>query len=196
MDEKFDEKIIERLCNKIDNDKLDEEFKLNELMESIKEKEKKYPRFKLCLTSDDIEKLDLIEDKLNPEIFTDNKLTPLEKLLLAILWKNGDYGKEEHIIKGIKYKSDDYNNKNGKFVFWNFGRYLNDKQLPIFDQHTKRAYIYLEQCSKTKESEVYTDYIKWFNDIISDFADNERDDAAYYLDSILFRYGKKLKKNK
>ena len=40
MDEKFDEKIIERLCNKIDNDRLNEEFKLNELMESIKEKEK------------------------------------------------------------------------------------------------------------------------------------------------------------
>jgi hypothetical protein len=69
----------------------------------------KYPFLELTLTPSEIsslkkkgildEKQGVLTKALAVKV---NKLTPLEKLLYSIIWKNGDLGKERHIVDGIE----------------------------------------------------------------------------------------------
>ncbi len=205
---------IKTLLKKIQKDTSHSIFTDEEIENFLKDKEKKYPRFKLSLSCDEIENMKAEgilngENKISPKIFDGKKeLTPLEKLLLGVIWKNGDYGKEKCIIDGINaQESSAPKDIPTPFVFWNFGRYIADKTMPIVDQHTARAYrkiIYdkIEENDKkdayanNNETE-YENYLKWFEQIINggDFKELPKEDAAYYFDSILFEYGKKLKKD-
>ncbi len=211
------ENIVKKLLANIQNETSQSLFTDKEVESLLKEKEKKYPRFKLSLSAKEIEDMKdegILNDeyKISPEIFDDKTrkkpLTPLEKLLLSVIWKNGDYGKEKCIIDGINaQESSAPKDIPTPFVFWNFGRYIADKTMPIVDQHTARAYrkiIYdkIEENDKkdayanNNETE-YENYLKWFEQIINggDFKELPKEDAAYYFDSILFEYGKKLKKD-
>ncbi len=116
----------------------------------------KYPKIEFTLSENDINYL-----KTNNFITNDNKLNlnsdelnskdTLFKLLYSIIWKNGDLGKEKHVIEGIlKFNKVDEKG----IVFYHFGKFIGDidKKEPIIDQHTLRAYgIYLEINGKVDE---------------------------------------------
>jgi len=205
------ENIVKKLLANIQDDTSQSIFTDKEVENFLKEK--KYPRFKLSLSAKEIKNMKdegslNDEYKISPEIFDDKTrkkpLTPLEKLLLSVIWKNGDYGKERYIIEGIRVqensKLEDTEQKDipNFFVFWNFGRYIVDKTKPIVDRHTARAYreIRKNETTANKNKTDYKNYLEWFKHIIDndDFKEFDKEDVAYYLDSLLFEYGKKLKK--
>lgn len=65
----------------------------------------------------------------------------VEKLLLALIWKNGDLAKIHHIVLGIKGEPA----VKGRIVFHAFGSHLaNPTENPIIDQHVIRAYQLLK----------------------------------------------------
>ena len=89
--------------------------KLEEISKDENKDKQKYPRFKINLSKDEINQLE--ENKkitnsdekyiVHPDIFNSSEnLTPLEKLLLGVIWKNGDYKKESHIIQGIFFEEN------------------------------------------------------------------------------------------
>ena len=202
------ENIVKKLLANIQDETSQSLFTDKEVESLLKEKEKKYPRFKLSLSAKEIEDMKdegILNDeyKISPEIFDDKTrkkpLTPLEKLLLSVIWKNGDYGKEKYIIEGIRVQENlEQKDIPNRFVFWNFGRYLVDKTKPIVDRHTAKAYREIEK-NKTvanKNKADYEHYIEWFKKVIDkdDFKEFNKEDVAYYLDLLLFEYGKELKK--
>ena len=71
--------------------------------------------------------------------------------------------------------------------------------MPIVDQHTARAYMNIKnnKANANKNKTDYENYLEWFKKIIDndDFKEFNKEDVAYYLDSILFEYGKKTKKD-
>lgn len=201
--------IIHKLLANIKDDTLHSIFTDEGFENLLNIKEKKYPRFKLSLSSKEIEDMKnegILNDeyKISPEIFDGKSrkkpLTPLEKLLLSIIWKNGDYGKEKYIIEGIRVQENlEQKDIPNRFVFWNFGRYLVDKTKPIVDRHTAKAYREIEknEAAANKNKADYEHYLEWFKKVIDndDFKGFNKEDVAYYLDSILFEYGKKTKKD-
>lgn len=107
----------------------------------------KFPRMELELAPDEMDQLKSIGVldatlKLSPtlakgELEGGQKLTALEKLLYSVLWKNGDLGKERHIVEGIYGNAQDQ--KSG-IVFYEFGGYLQGRNTFIMDQHTLRCF--------------------------------------------------------
>ncbi|MGI5100177.1 hypothetical protein E4N70_00590 [Treponema vincentii] len=201
--------VIHKLLANIQDETSQSLFTDKEVENLLKIKEEKYPRFKLSLSAKEIEDMKnegILNDeyKISPEIFDGKSrkkpLTPLEKLLLSVIWKNGDYGKEKYIIEGIRVQENlEQKDIPNRFVFWNFGRYLVDKTKPIVDRHTARAYneIRNNKANANKNKTDYENYLDWFKHIIDndDFKEFNKEDVAYYLDSILFEYGKKTKKD-
>ena len=201
--------VIHKLLANIQDETSQSLFTDKEVENLLKIKEEKYPRFKLSLSAKEIEDMKnegILNDeyKISPEIFDGKSrkkpLTPLEKLLLSVIWKNGDYGKEKYIIEGIRVQENlEQKDIPNRFVFWNFGRYLVDKTKPIVDRHTAKAYheIRNNKANANKNKTDYENYLDWFKHIIDndDFKEFNKEDVAYYLDSILFEYGKKTKKD-
>lgn len=80
-------------------------------------------------------------------------VTPLEKLLFSIIWKNGQLNRAKSIVEGLiesnlknKNKKDDddeYNPNNG-IVFRQFGRFLSNPKSPIIDQHVIRFFYLIK----------------------------------------------------
>lgn len=64
----------------------------------------KYPELQLELSAQDVACLaDKVDEDLRLHADLSGRLeTPLEKLLYALAWKNGDLQKVGHIIKGAK----------------------------------------------------------------------------------------------
>jgi hypothetical protein len=175
--------------------------------------ESKYPRLDISLTKEDItslkEKNFLDKDGvLCKSIATKNDLltplSPLEKLLYSILWKNGDLGKEKHIHDGVIGRDD----KKNALVFYYFGKHLAEKSNPIIDQHVIRAWKSFkavndesqnfeeklgEKDVTRKDKEVCEDYIDWQNKIKMKIKKDVHIDFAYYVDRLLFALGKYLK---
>ena len=140
----------------------------------------------------------------------------LAKLLYSILWKNGDLGKESHILEGIsgKIKEDDK-----ALVFYQFGKYIGDKNKlePIIDQHTLRSYgVYLcingqieriEKILKVDSGYLNLNYYRCLSNsskneipLIEDYKSwikNHKlystNDFVYVLDLLLFSLGKSIK---
>jgi hypothetical protein len=53
-----------------------------------------------------------------------------------MVWKNGDLKKLKHIANGIADAKETSDNYNDAPVFYQFGKYLTDKENhPIIDQH-------------------------------------------------------------
>jgi hypothetical protein len=108
----------------------------------------KFPRMELRLTTEEIGQLKDIgvldaDLKLSPTLAKGQldggkkMMTPLEKLLYSVLWKNGDLGKERHIVEGVYGNAQDQ--KSG-IVFYEFGSYLQGRNNFIMDQHTLRCF--------------------------------------------------------
>ncbi|UZO79274.1 hypothetical protein NBT05_09855 [Aquimarina sp. ERC-38] len=167
---------------------------------------KKYPRIAFRFNDED---LDYFRDESNQELASligssnDLKLTPREKLMLSMLWKNGDLGKEKHIINGLLNKDHEKSKKTGQ-IFHQFGRKLKspDKE-PIIDQHILRAFKYYQNTSNTGEyaysehfskqnSKAISDYKDWITENVLANKPNP-EDYLYYTDRILFGIGKYLK---
>lgn len=190
--------------------------------------EKKYPRLDFKLTGseiDDLKKAGFINEGLELSARVANgsveangqtaKLTALEKLLIAILWKNGDLGKERHVIAGIEGR--EHKEQHGT-VFHAFGRYLSGVNPYILDQHTLRCFVVRESnADNTDQSaferatsfkvingnneehrgwvKAYTDFYQALEQTLDDRNAEraEKLEYFYWVDRLLFRTGKLLK---
>ncbi len=169
--------------------------------------ERKYPRLDISLTLEEVKSLKkegLLESNgsISLNLAKNNALSPLEKLLFSILWKNTDLGKEKHIIEGVIGRDD----KKDSLVFYYFGRHLDNKTNPIVDQNVIRAFSSF-QASKNKfqniekilnkkdvtakDKKECEDYIAWQNQ--HKLKKAEPLDFTYYVDRLLFALGKYLK---
>jgi len=156
---------------------------------------KKYPDLDFKIKEDEIDFLKnngLItnENNLNESLPKSEKLTTLEKLFYAVLWKNGDLVKLKHIILGI------YGEDTTRTVFNQFGKYLGNENELIIDQHVLRAYIFYKTGSIIKDIneghyKLYlNDYKSWIND------NNLFKKNKILIDELLFGIGKQMKSKK
>jgi hypothetical protein len=176
----------------------------------------RFPRLSFELTLDDINYLtknNLINSDNCIQINDNHLPTPLEKLLFSILWKQGDLGKEKHIIDGILNNPMSTNG----IVFYYFGKHLNSKfNNPIIDQHVIRAFrlkllnaseeqlvkeIRLKDLSLSKKDHLIKcnlieNYLIWHKKIREQFNSDSQEELSYYIDLLLFALGKKIKINK
>ncbi len=199
-------KNIEKINSYSDLENLYNDLKLEIKNDKYFLNEKKYPKIGFTITKAEIENLGGTNFSLSNEIEVSTH-NPLEKLLLSILWKNGDFGKESHIIEGILDKGD-LENKNSGLVFYQFGKKLRDpKNEPIIDQHIMRAYllnfnpnnIEIETIRRKKElskkdAKDISSYIKWAN-FQANRVKNKKEEVLYLIDKILFALGKYIKIN-
>jgi len=184
---------------------------------------RRYPRLRLRLSLDDIRALEsqkVIDGNycLKSELATGylgNKqsMSPLEKLLYSILWKNSDLGKESHILNGIKELKQFDEAKTGK-VFYNFGKYISGQLNCIIDQHTIRAYsVFLSDVqndsknnnidissarkvenlnNKKKLIESYKiQFEEWLSK--NNINDDNKSEFCYEIDRLIFSIGKIIK---
>lgn len=110
---------------------------------------------------------------LSSEALVAQASTPLERLLIATIWKNGDVQKVRHIVDGLGLGSNvTLDEKTKGPVFKQFGRHLADPdRQPIADQHTLRAYrmltsndpsdkAHLKDTSSGYEIQQYVDWVQ------------------------------------
>jgi hypothetical protein len=165
----------------------------------------KYPNLKINISTNDITKLKELnilsdENKILP--LTDSlDLSPLEKLLYSVLWKNGDLGKEKHIVEGVLASEDDDNSsKERGLVFYQYGKHLAKREEPIVDQHTIRAFLLFKNI-ESEDSEITKirkkDTLK--NDELLNFriwiksSEIGGIDNQFHIDKVLFSLGKAVK---
>lgn len=175
-------------------------------------KSEDYPQIKFSIAKSEIDLL-VNEGKIEPETLTlNNDLSsklddPLSKLLYSIVWKNGDFKKIKHIVKGVKEVGENNENQNDALVFYQFGKYLTKNPgEPIIDQHVIRAFaVYkskddseLESLKKLdvlkkKHKQLINDYINWLKGDELSVEIKAIPDYAYGIDKILFATGKSIK---
>jgi len=165
----------------------------------------KYPPLKFTIKKANIaclKKEGILDDR--NRLDTDNFVgTPLERLLVAALWKNGDINKIQHIVDGI-LQADGFRT-NHSLIFKQFGQSLTNILEPIVDQHVLRAFeikslkIYSEDAvnSLRKKSiykisdKVHLDaYREWFKKILEQISPGEQAEFKNRLDKVLFIKGK------
>lgn len=168
----------------------------HEISSKLQVLETKYPRIKFDVTPAEIA---FLTEK--NEIGMDKLTTPLEKLMYAVLWKQGDLPKVKHIIDGIiSTASNDYNEPKTALVFHQFGRFLADKKEAIIDQHVLRAFAiykantdekakwYLENGEKNPK-DIIQKYQTWLNK--NRFSNDS--DKMFLIDRLLMVIGKSCK---
>lgn len=177
----------------------------------------KFPRLRFRITDEEVnaltqmgvlsEKMQLSSNLATGMLENGKMLTPLEKLLYAVLWKNGDLGKENHLISGIQGK--EHQQKFGT-VFYEFGGYLSGKNNYILDQHTLRCFAVYESSEETiasartlelidgtnkKHISWMESYKEFYEDICTNI-DCDKSDFLYFVDRLLFGAGKLIKLSK
>jgi len=76
------------------------------------------------------------------------------RLLLAFIWKQGDYQKVEHVLAGLR--GNPLGDRGA--VMYQFGRHLaNPYENPIFDQHTSRHRLVFMELAKQGEGRMTVD---------------------------------------
>lgn len=142
---------------------------------------------------------------------------PLIRLLLAFVWKQGDFKTVSHLLRGLKAAGDTEMPKGGGVVMWQFGRHLADpKTEPIFDQHTSRAHMLLTRLDHWKDSnnfltafggqdgiptvdsnlndvERLKSYKRWWRSTVQDRCtanEHEQLEAVFFFDRLMFSMGK------
>lgn len=194
---------------KLDNlEKLDSYIERNQLDSSIDAFYTKYPEVDLRLSQADISELKSrgiisADHRLDLQNFPDN---PLAKLLAAVLWKNGDIYKVQHLVDGITGREGDRTKYS--LILKQYGASLASEQEPIVDQHVLRAFeIYslkegsflpvhnLKRKSSYKSSDrpLLNAYKAWFKKVIDKVPKSEQSDFKEKLDKVLFFLGKKVK---
>lgn len=170
----------------------------------------KYPELQLELTAKDISSL--MADKLDEDLRLHADLsarleTPLEKLLYALAWKNGDLQKVAHIIKGAADARPTALTNGPGQVFRQFGRHLADRSESIVDQHVLRAFELYEQMNTPNSAKVKAirKKINWDKDVACieryklwlNEHFNERQDSepgfVVNIDMVLFALGRAIK---
>lgn len=174
-----------------------------------------YPELRLSISSDEIATLmaeGLLTDggEFHPRI-SDRALSPLEKLLYSIVWKNGDLSKVTHIVEGVRGVHAETVRKNGPGqVFHQFGRHLADKREPIIDQHVLRGFLFwrADRNNEKKMNAIrriallnnqasgINDYKGWLKTERFDPQLKESADYLMHIDSTLFALGKTIKQDK
>jgi len=150
------------------------------------------------------------EGRLVPTINGDSMST-LEKLLYAIVWKNGDLGKERHIVNGVFSTAsiDPLSRLGASVVFSAFGRHLADRKNPIIDQHVLRAFNLYRACVggnnhelgrirrktilKADDWPAVEDYIEWLSSDELQPGLKSRSGYRFHVDRVLFALGRALK---
>lgn len=168
----------------------------------------KYPDFNIKISKSEIEEL-INSNILNSDLeitkyFLHGETNPttLEKLLIALIWKNGDINKIKHIVSGIENKPLESTTAK---VFTQFGKYLSNKDEPIIDQHTMRAYKYfvekieLEDLNKSRtinnsDLKYIESYKNWLNKRAKEIKQDQRVQVVREIDKLMFTMGKLIKK--
>jgi hypothetical protein len=196
------------LENITDLEKLNQYIVDDDLESKISSFYEKHPNFDFNLTREDIDQLKksgiINEDhKLDPEKFSKD---PLTKLLAAVLWKNGDIHKVQHLIDGITGREGDRTAYS--LVFKQYGASLADHQQPIVDQHVLRAFelfklqefseaavskLRKKELYKSADKKVLDSYRSWFQNMIKRVPPLEQTEFRGKLDKVLFLLGKKVK---
>lgn len=212
--------LIENLIEKISNAKTISSlhqipFELN-LKDDITRKMPgaMYPKLGMKISPEDIKQLQGLgcvneEMQFSHTISTGqtsngSQLTALEKLLFSVIWKNGDLGKEKHLIKGVLNTG---HNENTGTVFYEFGGYLSGRNSFILDQHTLRCFgVYCENedvsLIRARKMSVIKarqyDHQKWitaykhfYDELLQKTA--HESDFLYEVDRLLFGVGKLIK---
>lgn len=131
------QKVIES-CNDLENLM---KVKLDFIDEKHLFKVKKYPQIGFKISKREAEEINAKSISLLDEVQKEDH-SPLEKLMLAILWKNGDLEKEKHIIESI-LESTGFKDKTSGHIFYQFGKHLSDPEnQSIIDQHILRAFLF------------------------------------------------------
>lgn len=212
VDEIFN--LVENLEINIDPSKqIDQIFKKYPFLIKTRPNTIKFPRLRFNLELNDIDHLKenkLIDknNKINLDFYKIENLTPLEKILYSVLWKQGDLGKEKHIISGVLNSSQ----VDDGLVFYYFGRHLQSKiENPIVDQHVIRAFR-IKECYdfenikniRSKDFNiskkglidkkiVIQNYLNWHKKIRNKREKNQQEDLTYNLDLLFFALGKFIK---
>ena len=177
----------------------------------------KFPRMRLRLTCEEMDELQRIGALSNElqlksalasgKLANGQQLSALEKLLYAVLWKNGDLGKERHIVAGVYGK--EHQQKTGT-VFYEFGAYLQGKNSFIMDQHTLRCFAVAssdgEQLEQARQLELIDrtqpQHTKWMGMYVDFYERIEQQrkiaakDFLYEIDRLFFGAGKLIKLGK
>ncbi len=185
-----------------DLDKIKDEIQPRSDYQSLDDK---YPKIGFQITANDIKDLEqqnILRGVDFKELNQEGLKTPLEKLLYAVLWKQGDLVKLKHIIEGIKSTEKSDFDKKEALVFFQFGKFLGSENEPIIDQHVLRAFgIFktedehkIEEYRKMeliefKHKSLIEDYKQWLNKLPL----NKNQDALFKIDRILMSIGKKIK---
>jgi hypothetical protein len=171
--------------------------------------EQKYPRINFEISPEEINILKETDTIINGNVVLTQSqmMTPLEKLMYAVLWKQGDLPKLKHIIDGINFsETENSNEPEIGLVFHQFGRFLADKKEPIIDQHVLRAFgIFkaedkakqdefkkLELIEKKKHSDLINAYKEWLNK--HEFSNDP--DKMFLIDRLLMSVGRAIKRRK
>lgn len=166
----------------------------------------KYPYLHIKISMDDIDQLKKsnilsAENTILP--ITDfSDLSSLEKLLYSVVWKNGDLGKEKHIVEGVLASEEEHGDlsKKSGLVFYQYGKHLAKREEPIVDQHTIRAFLLFQNLESTDseisdirekstlKNEELCSFRSWIKSLEIGGVDNQ-----FYLDKVLFSLGKAIK---
>jgi hypothetical protein len=166
----------------------------------------KYPQLLFKISQEEIIELKKKGSLDNSNTVGDvSGFTPMEKLLYALAWKNGDLQKIKHIVAGIMAAPDDSFDE--AIVFRQFGKHLSGRQNePIIDQHVLRAFALYkfreepEEIGRYRKLKVITgkdrnlidDYKAWLSKDLH-FELRQIPDYTYHVDKVLFSLGKYIK---
>ena len=137
----------------------------------------------------------------------------LARVLLAFIWKQGDLNTLIHVFSGFRAGS-----RRSSAVMWQFGQHLREPlKTPIFDQHTSRSKLLLENFDswndknallkfvknslpkgqKLNDSDMLTQYLTWWTNNIGGklptTPPGDRALAILWSDRLMFSLGKAAK---
>ncbi len=176
-------------------------------LKNNKMQEEKYPKIMFGILPEEIRALEgsnTIDNNFYLSSDISSRLSdPLTKLLYAVIWKNGDLRKINHIIKGIlSTEGNEYNQeKSASVVFYQFGRHLaHSKEEPIIDQHVIRAFgvfkglnlRHLKTVTGKDHKKLINEYKLWLTDALKEEL-KCIPDYKFHIDRLLYSLGKAIK---
>lgn len=165
----------------------------------------KYPDFALELNDAEIRSLrkkGILNHRNQLNVPLRYPVDPLGKLLLSLVWKNGDVHKLQHIADGITDQINSASKQN--LVFRQFGRSLSAADEPIVDQHVLRAFAChidpknaLRYCRvsifKNADENLLKQYRIWFRTQLTRMNGENPIACRKLIDRLLFITGKVIK---
>ena len=174
----------------------------------------KYPRLTIRLSQNEFQELEelalnglhLDKSLAGGRKQDDTLLTPLEKLLFAFIWKQGDLPKLRLLVAGMKEKPI---KKTERIVLYEFGKYLLNMNSFILDQHTLRciavgaakgdaliqAALKINEITERRSKKYIDAYKIFFSLLEQKFIEDtlEKKNFLYEVDRLLFAAGSLIK---